>query len=247
MQNYQSLIEFLAELRENNNTVWFDGNRSRYKALREEFIDFTTEVHAGMLGFDPSLRHLNPRKSLFRINRDIRFSRDKTPYKTHIGAKFSATGQKKEIAGYGFGFSADGGLYIMAGINKLPTDRLNLIRDDLVNEESKLLDILLGFTQKQSPQTPFIKGALNEFELSDLGFGALKNIPRGYPKDFAYPELLKLQAFWAMGRRSLIPAQAGIHKKAFKSGELRDYILERFEQLQPMVTAMNEVLGAISN
>ena len=233
MQNYQSLIEFLAELRENNNTVWFDGNRSRYKALREEFIDFTTEVHAGMLGFDPSLRHLNPRKSLFRINRDIRFSRDKTPYKTHIGAKFSATGQKKEIAGYGFGFSADGGLYIMAGINKLPTDRLNLIRDDLVSEESKLLNLFLSL------------GA--EFELSDLGFGTLKNIPRGYPKDFAYPELLKLQAFWAMGRRSLIPAQAGIHKKAFKSGELRDYILERFEQLQPMVTAMNEVLGAISN
>lgn len=199
-----------------------DQNREIYQELRTGLVQIATDVHAEMLGLDPSLLHMDPRKSLFRINRDIRFSNNKQPYKTHMGSKLSANGQKKGIAGYGFGVSANGHLYIMAGINKLPTTELNLIRDGLIKPKSKLLKALKN------------KDFANNFELSDLGFGKLKTIPRGYPKDHPQADLLKLQALWAMQR---IPVT-----KDMTHQTVQQTVLQNFQHLAPMVREINCLL-----
>jgi uncharacterized protein (TIGR02453 family) len=218
-----STIQFLKNLAQNNKKIWLDAHRDEYKTIRENLKKFITDVHYEMQIVDPTLRNMDPAKSLFRINRDVRFSHDKSPYKTHMGAKFSATGAKKGIAGYGFGLSADGHLYIMGGINKLPTSEINLLRDTLIDQDGKMADII---TNKKFAQN---------FELTDLGFGKLKNIPRGYDKESVHAEVLKLQAWWAMHR--LI-----INEKNQDPKKLGKYIIEKLSLLKPLVTEMNGAL-----
>ena len=81
------IIRFLDDLRRNNNTVWFHENRERYDKLRCAFINEVQELIERISVFDPDIRGLDARKCLFRINRDIRFSLDKSPYKTYMSAK----------------------------------------------------------------------------------------------------------------------------------------------------------------
>lgn len=80
------IIRFLDDLRRNNNTVWFHENRERYDKLRCAFINEVQELIERISVFDPDIRGLDARKCLFRINRDIRFSLDKSPYKTYMSA-----------------------------------------------------------------------------------------------------------------------------------------------------------------
>ena len=84
-------LEFLAELAVNNNKEWFDANRARYQACRDRFVAFSTEYIARLTKFDPTLEGLQPKDCIWRINRDIRFSADKRPYKEWFGC-FPATG-----------------------------------------------------------------------------------------------------------------------------------------------------------
>ena len=81
------LTQFLAALSDNNNRPWFVMNKPRYDILRAEFLDVVTELIAELARFDPLVMHCNPKKALFRINRDMRFSHDKTPYKSFFSIK----------------------------------------------------------------------------------------------------------------------------------------------------------------
>ena len=218
----QAMLQFLENLAANNTKTWMDEHRTEYQELRAGLVQIATEIHAEMLGLDPTLLHMDPRKSLFRINRDIRFSNNKQPYKTHMGSKMSPNGQKKGIAGYGFGTSANGHIYIMGGINKLPTPQLNQIRDGIIHERSPLLKVFKS------------KNMTDNFEISDLGFGKLKTVPRGYAKDHPEAGLLKLQAYWAMQR---------VGVKAQSHDQIKKLVLEQFEHLIPMVREINQLIS----
>jgi uncharacterized protein (TIGR02453 family) len=114
----RDLIRFLAELEENNNRAWFVMNKPRYDILRAEFLELTTQLIADISKFDPAIAACNPKKALFRINRDIRFSHDKSPYKTHFSAAITASGLKKPSQGGGpaYYFHIDGsGTLLVAG------------------------------------------------------------------------------------------------------------------------------------
>jgi uncharacterized protein (TIGR02453 family) len=97
----RDLIQFLGELSENNNRAWFVMNKPRYDILREEFLALTIKLIAEISKFDPAIAGCNPKKALFRINRDMRFSHDKRPYKTHFSAAITASGLKKPSQGGG--------------------------------------------------------------------------------------------------------------------------------------------------
>lgn len=225
MKNFspQDTIQFLQQLSQNNNKVWFDQNRDKYKVIRENLKQFIIDVHYEMQVVDPTLRNMDPAKSLFRINRDTRFSHNKSPYKTHMGAKFSATGAKKGITGYGFGLSADGHLYMMGGIQGIPTNQLNKLRDNLIDEDGRIAAILTN------------KKFVQNFELTDLGAGRLKNTPRGYAKDAPHAEILKLKAWWAM-------QYTRVDEKNNDPQKLGKYVIEKMSLLEPMVTEINFLL-----
>lgn len=133
----QEYLDFFEELSYNNSKEWFDANRKRYqKYVKNPFEDFVTEVILKINEFDPEIL-ISPKASVFRINRDIRFTKDKTPYKTHMGASISRTKRKEEdFAGYyvhlsPFESSIGGGVYF---INK---GGLNSIRQFILDQPDR--------------------------------------------------------------------------------------------------------------
>ncbi|QRX83793.1 DUF2461 domain-containing protein [Glaciimonas sp. PAMC28666] len=142
----RDLKQFLAELSENNNRAWFVMNKPRYDILRAEFLELVVRLIGEITRFDPAVAACNPKKALFRINRDMRFSHDKNPYKTTFSAAITASGLKRPSQGggpmYYFHVNADGMLRIAAGEYLPPADRLRAIRQQIVTDSvgfSKLI------------------------------------------------------------------------------------------------------------
>jgi len=102
LMNFNNTLDFLKKLSRNNNREWFEKNKSRYLEIKDEFELFVTDVLHEMITFDESLAGLNPKKLTFRIYRDVRFSKDKTPYKTNVSAGISPAGKGMGVPGYYF-------------------------------------------------------------------------------------------------------------------------------------------------
>ncbi|MFI5150282.1 MAG: DUF2461 domain-containing protein [Bacteroidia bacterium] len=113
----KSTLSFLTKLKKNNSKAWFDANRKTYDAAKDNVTSFIQELLHGGARFEPGLSNLEARKCLFRINRDIRFSKDKSPYKTNFGASLNFAGKSAPGPGYyihiepGASFFA-GGIYM---------------------------------------------------------------------------------------------------------------------------------------
>lgn len=112
-----STLKFIKDLKKNNNKAWFDDNRKKYEDAKADFICFVENLIAAVSKFDPAVSSLKPKECIFRINRDVRFSKDKSPYKTNMGTYINPGGKKANTPGYYFhcepgqNFAA-GGLYV---------------------------------------------------------------------------------------------------------------------------------------
>lgn len=110
-------LKFIKDLKKNNNKPWFDANRKRYEDAKADYVGFIETLIGSIAKFDPAVASLKAKDCIFRINRDIRFSKDKSPYKTNMGAYINPGGKKVNTPGYYFhcepgqNFAA-GGLYI---------------------------------------------------------------------------------------------------------------------------------------
>ena len=89
-----STLQFLKTIKKNNNKEWFNKNRTKYENAKQDYLAFVTEVLLGLKLKDKTLQLLEPKQCVFRINRDVRFSKNKDPYKTNFGASFSKGGKK---------------------------------------------------------------------------------------------------------------------------------------------------------
>jgi len=135
-------IDFFKELSQNNHKKWFDQNRSRYeKSVKTPFYSFVERMIEEIQTDDPEVK-ITTKESIFRINRDIRFSKDKTPYKTHMSALISRTGKKdRGFPGFFFSMGAEN-IMIYGGAHSVERDRVYSIRkyiSDHLDEFSKLL------------------------------------------------------------------------------------------------------------
>lgn len=142
----RDLTRFLAELSDNNNRPWFVMNKPRYDILRAEFLDVVTELIAELARFDPLVAHCNPKKALFRINRDLRFGHDKSPYKTHFSAAIVPNDLRRpSVAGgpaYYLQIKGDGKLRFGAGEYTPPPKRLRAIRNHMVIDAAGFSKVL---------------------------------------------------------------------------------------------------------
>ncbi|MGB7479732.1 MAG: DUF2461 domain-containing protein [Burkholderiaceae bacterium] len=194
----RDLVRFLAELADNNNRAWFVMNQPRYDILRAEFLQLTTRLIAGIVRFDPAVAGCDPKKALFRINRDLRFARDKRPYKTTFSAAITASGLKKPSQGggpmYYFQFSHEGVLTVAAGEYRPPPERLRAIRRHLVEDAA-------GFDQ-----------VLKNRKLR-AGFGDLRRQeqlarpPKGFAADDPHADYIRLKGF-VVGREIALEGMA---------------------------------------
>jgi len=190
----RDLIQFLGELSENNNRAWFVMNKPRYDILRAEFLELVTKLIADIARFDPAVAGCNPKKALFRINRDMRFSRDKSPYKTTFSATITASGLKKPSQGggpaYYFHIDADGTLLVAGGEYMPPPDRLCTIRRHVVADAA-------GFGK-------LLKNKKLRETFGDLqDEGKLVRPPKGFEPDAPHIEYIKLKSFIVWKETSL--------------------------------------------
>jgi uncharacterized protein (TIGR02453 family) len=182
----RDLTQFLAELSENNNRAWFVMNKPRYDILRAEFLELVTKLIVDLGKFDPAVAGCNPKKALFRINRDMRFSKEKIPYKTHFSAAINASGLKRPHQGggptYYFHINETGTLLIAAGEWMPPPERLRAIRQHVIDDAAGFTKLLKNKKLKET------YGELQEE-------GKLSRPPKGFDADVPHLEYIKLKNF----------------------------------------------------
>lgn len=219
----RDLTQYLAELAENNNRAWFVMNKPRYDILRAEFLELVIRLIADISKFDPAIAGCNPKKALFRINRDMRFSHDKSPYKTHFSAALTASGLKKPSSGggpaYYFHIDAAGQLFVAGGEYMPPSDRLKAIRLQVISDAAGFSKVLKNKTIKDN------YGGLQEE-------GKLTRPPKGFDADGPHAEYIKLKSFIVWKESSLkkrIPADLGKE------------VLAGFKDAYPLVSWLRQV------
>ena len=129
-----ALMAYLQGLRENNNKAWFVMNKPAYDILRAEFTTLVAEVLAKLAKSDPRIDGVVAKKALFRIYRDIRFSNDKTPYKTRFSASMAEAGAKNSGPMYYMSIDAEGNLHLGAGCYLPDRERLARLRQRVVDD-----------------------------------------------------------------------------------------------------------------
>jgi uncharacterized protein (TIGR02453 family) len=178
---FDLILSFLKSLSKNNNREWFEKNKSKYIEAKTGFEDFLEAVHKEFVKFDESLAGLNPRKQAFRIYRDVRFSKDKRPYKVNMGAGFSPKGKMEQEAGY-YIHIEPGKSFVAGGMYMPNAENLSKIRQEIDYNADQFLKILKSAAFKK-----FFSG-LDDFD-------RLKTAPKGYAKDHPHLELLKNKSF----------------------------------------------------
>jgi uncharacterized protein (TIGR02453 family) len=214
-------LRFLSQLKKNNNKPWFDAHRAQYEAARIDFSNFIQLVIDAVQKWDTTITGLTARDCLFRINRDIRFSKDKTPYKTAFGASIKRGGRKSGFAGYYFhlepGQSFMGGGLWMPEAHPLKSMRQEI---DYNWEEFK------GLLAEKNFQK--IYGDL--YKGSDM---SLSTMPKGYDKENPAAVYLRLKSFFAeTGATDEELIKATLHKKTVAA----------FSALQPLLNFINRTV-----
>jgi len=211
-------IRFLKDLKKNNNKNWFDTHRSAYDAAKRDYEVFVQRVIDEHSKKDRDLAGLEARKCIFRINRDVRFSKNKLPYKNHFAASLDKGGRKSGLAGYYFHLEP-GHHFLGAGIWQPDPDRLKLIRQEIDYSADELKKIL------NAKRFRSIYPGLYTGENVQL-----KNIPHGFEKDNPAGEYLKFKSWMVL---SYLP------DSLVSSPDLLPKTLAAFREAMPFVKFLN--------
>jgi len=182
----KATLKFLKDLKANNNRDWFMANKSRYEAVKSEFELFMEPLLKQISKFDPGISGLTAKDCIFRIYRDVRFSKDKSPYKTHIGAYISAGGRKSEVhEKAGYYIHIEPGASLLAGGAYVPgTDWLKAIRQEIDYNQKEFLSVIRNKNFKEY--------------FGELDGEKLVKVPKGYDATHPLIDLLKHKSFLAV-------------------------------------------------
>ncbi|OFX52039.1 MAG: hypothetical protein A2066_20440 [Bacteroidetes bacterium GWB2_41_8] len=214
----QEVLNFLLELKENNNKEWFDQNRDRYQECRKKVL-FLTELIIHEVGkFDSEIGNLAAKDCVFRIFRDVRFSNDKTPYKTNMGSFIAKGGRKSFSAGY-YVHIEPGASFVGGGSYCPPADALKAMRTEIFDHPEEF---------KQLVRSESFRKVYPEFYDDKL-----KTAPKGFPKDFPDIDLLKYKSF-AFG--------SSIDDSVVASDSYVTKIVGSLKELYPVNRFLNEAI-----
>jgi uncharacterized protein (TIGR02453 family) len=208
----KSTLLFLSDLKNNNDRNWFAENRKRYEDAKSNYETFVQEILNEIVRFDPIFRGLEPKSCMFRINRDTRFSHDKSVYKTNFGA-FMVRGGKKngdKFPGYYFHIEP-GSSFVAGGAYIPPAPWLNAIRERIDGDAERLIKIV---NDKEFRR--YFGGLEGE---------KLRTAPKGYPRDHPHIELLKMKSYLA---------EMTIPDEVITSDECFDLVIGSFRAMKPL-------------
>lgn len=214
----KSTLKFLKNLKSNNNREWFNENKNRYLEAKEDFEGFIQELLKNLGKLDEDLANLEAKSSIFRIYRDVRFSKDKSPYKTNFGASFNKGGRKVAFPGY-YIHVLPGNIMIGGGLYHPETKLLKAVRQEIDYNDVAFLKIV---EDKEFVET-----------YGEVWGDRLKKAPKGYDPNHKMIEYLKMKDFVFMHtmKDSILTESGSI-----------DYIIEKYSQLQPFVAFLKQPL-----
>ncbi|MBI3501073.1 MAG: DUF2461 domain-containing protein [Bacteroidetes bacterium] len=211
-------MSFLKDLKKNNSRDWFNKNKARYEEANNEFKEFVGKLIREVAKFEKGVANLEPKDCAFRIYRDVRFSKDKSPYKNHFGAHIIAGGKKMEMnrAGYYMHLSP-GECFLAGGAHMPPSEWINAIRKEIHYNAKELKKIINHKDFKK------YFGKITGEKLS--------SVPRGYDKTHPEIELLKHKSFLAVHNMK----ESQVTSKDFLS-----HAAKVFKAMQPFDKFLNQ-------
>jgi len=205
-------LQFLKDLKKHNDRDWFAKHKTRYEDAYTDWQRFTGELIAGISKFDKHIAaaKFSPKDCVFRIYRDIRFSKDKTPYKTHFASEFSTKKGKWQVPGYYIHVETSGG-FMGGGAYMLQSEQLQALREELSLNGTKFKNIIADKKFKKY------------FELEG---DKLVNVPRSFAKDDPMAEYLKHKDLLALHK---------VTEKEVLSPKFVQHCVDAFKVMQPFI------------
>ncbi|MCX6306066.1 MAG: DUF2461 domain-containing protein [Bacteroidetes bacterium] len=213
------VLDFLTQLEENNNREWFQKNKKQYDEAKAEVESFVNTLIPELAKFDDAVKYVEAKDCMFRIFRDVRFAKDKSPYKINMGAWITRAGRKSPGPGY-YVHLQPGGSFLAAGVYMPEPDQLKKIRNEIYYNVSEF------------------KAILEEKKLRKHSNGLLDNekgkmAPRDFPKDFPDIELLKYKHY---------TLSTSVRDEVVASDHFNEIVLMDFKTMYPFNVFLKRAL-----
>lgn len=219
MKISKNVLSFLSELKINNNRDWFLENKKRFNEIQSELIILTGYFLSEIEKFDKTVKGVDPKSCIFRIYKDVRFSKDKSPYKTHFGIFIRGGGKKIDGTGYYLHLEPDGSL-VGGGCYQPDPKSLFKIRERIISD--------MNVFRKIINDRKFVMDFGTEFYAEKL-----KTAPKGFAKDNPMIELLKYKGF-AVAKK--------IKNTELTSNDFVSETLKSFRNLYPLNQFLEEAM-----
>ena len=214
------ILEFLKELELNNNREWFTANKATYEEAKQVFEEFINGVIPGIAKFDDGVKFLTAKDCVFRIYRDVRFAKDKSPYKTNFGAFMARGGKKSHGPGYYFHIQP-GDCFISGGVWMPEAEVTKKIRDEIYYNWQEFKAVLT------SPAFSKYYDGIDDWDKQKLP-------PRGYMKDFEGMDLLLNRSF---------TISHAISEDLLQEEGLQDYVIKAYKAMAPYNAFLARAIG----
>ncbi|MHB8260953.1 MAG: DUF2461 domain-containing protein [Bacteroidia bacterium] len=215
----QQTLAFLKQIKKNNNREWFEKNKPVYLTCKEEFGVLVQQVINLIAKFDSQIAGLEAYKTTFRIYKDVRFSKDKTPYKSNMGASIAPGGKSSPIPGY-YLHIEPGNSFLGGGCYMPMPDKLAAIRQEIDYNYADFKKILNHKDFKK-----YYTGLADE--------GKLVNPPKGYDKENPAAEVLKNKHFVVIHK---------VTDKELLNADFNKYAASAFKAMHPFVLFLREAI-----
>ena len=220
MSSAKSILKFLEKLKQNNSREWMQDNKKEYLEQKETFNEMVKNIIEGISGFDQNLLGLEPKDCMFRINRDIRFSKDKSLYKTHFGAYMAKNGRKSMLPGYYLHLEPGNKSMLASGMYQPGSDLLSKVRQEIDYNGKVLVSIVESDSWK------------NEFGL--LEGEKLTKAPKGYTMEHPLIDYLQLKSFLGVLR---------VKDTVVSGNSFTPDSIEIFRKMHPLVNFLNTAIS----
>jgi uncharacterized protein (TIGR02453 family) len=227
--NTDLIFRFLKGIAANNNREWFAEHKAEFLEARKDFEDEIRRAIVRIAQFDASVANVDVKESMYRFNRDTRFSPDKAPYKRHFGAFINAHGKKSLRGGY-YIHVEPGNCLLAVGSYWLPTNILTACRNEIMGN----IDDWRKLVEKKSFVALFGKpGEARWGDEKGFGLDHLKTCPSGFPRDYEFVQYLRMKDYCCW---------RGVPDDFFARDGWLDEMAKVMKEGKPMMDFMNGVI-----